>query len=85
MFNSAVFIPITTASIRVTGQKHYSQIIVAVTGSDNVATKEAELNTLLQRELKVIDPNSLPYRIQNQAEMLESITEIIDALMLFLT
>jgi ABC-type antimicrobial peptide transport system permease subunit len=80
-----VFIPITTASIRVTGQKYYSQIIVAVTNNDAVATKEAELDTLLQKELKVIDPNSLPYRIQNQAEMLESITEIIGTLMLFLS
>ncbi|MDR2640314.1 MAG: hypothetical protein LBC61_03115 [Candidatus Peribacteria bacterium] len=85
MYDLAVFIPITTASIRVTGQKYYSQIIVAVTGSDAVTTKETELDTLLQKELKVIDPNSLPYRIQNQAEMLESITEIIGTLMLFLS
>lgn len=85
MYDLAVFIPITTASIRVTGQKHYSQIIVAVTNSDDVTAKEAELDALLQKELKVIDPNSLPYRIQNQAEMLESITEIIGTLMLFLS
>jgi ABC-type antimicrobial peptide transport system permease subunit len=85
MYNLAVFIPITTASIRITGQKYYSQVIVAVTNSDAVSTKEAELDALLQKELKVIDPNSLPYRIQNQAEMLESITEIIGTLMLFLS
>ncbi|MDR1987255.1 MAG: hypothetical protein LBQ24_00320 [Candidatus Peribacteria bacterium] len=85
MFDLAAFIPITTASIRVTGQKYYSQIIVAVTSSDAVETKETELDTLLQKELKVTDPNSLPYNIQNQAEMLESITEIVGSLMLLLS
>ncbi|MDR1945481.1 MAG: hypothetical protein LBQ59_05565 [Candidatus Peribacteria bacterium] len=81
----AMFIPITTASIRVTGQKYYSQIIVAVTDSNAVSIKEAELDAFLQKELKVVDPNSLPYNIQNMQEMLDSLSEMIATLMLFLS
>lgn len=84
MYDSAIFIPVTTASIRITWQKYYSSIVIAVTDSNEVNAKEAEIDALLQRELKVIDPNSLPYNIMNQGQMLDSITEIMDTMTLFL-
>lgn len=84
-FNSAMFIPITTASVRITWQKYYSQIIVAITKNDEVSAKQTELDALLQKELKVVNPNSLPYRITNMQEMLDSINEITQTLMLFLS
>ena len=84
LYDSAVFIPITTTSIRITWQKYYSQIIISVADSDKVSEKETELDTLLQKELKVTDPENLPYRISNQSEMLESITEIMATMTLFL-
>lgn len=84
LYDSAIFIPITTSSLRITWQKHYNQIVVSVENSDYVKAKELELDALLQKELKVIDPNSLPYRIMNQWEMLDSITEIMATMTLFL-
>lgn len=84
LYDSSIFIPITTASIRVTWNKYYSQIVIAVTDSNEVTQKEAEVDALLQKELKVIDENSLPYRITNQWEMLESITSIMATMTLFL-
>lgn len=84
MYDSAIFIPITTSSIRITWQKYYSQIVVSVADSDEVNFKEEELDALLQRELKVIDPNSLPYNILNQWKMLDSINEIMATMTLFL-
>lgn len=84
MYDSAIFIPITTSSIRITWQKYYSQIVVSVADSDEVNSKEEELDALLQRELKVIDPNSLPYNILNQWKMLDSINEIMATMTLFL-
>lgn len=82
---SYMFIPITTASVRITWQKYYSQIIVAVSDAEQVDIKEEEINTLLQQVLEVTDPNNLPYRIRNQAEMLENFSSITQTLTLLLS
>lgn len=83
--DSFIFIPITTASVRITGQKYYSQIIIAVTDTEKVDAKETEIDTYLQKLLEVTDPNNLPYRIRNQAEMLENFTSITETLTLLLS
>lgn len=80
-----IFIPITTASVRITGQKYYSQIIVAVTNAEEVDEKEEEINNVLQKTLKVTDPNNLPYRIRNQAEMLSNMSSITETLTMLLS
>nr|MDD3720667.1 ABC transporter permease [Candidatus Gracilibacteria bacterium] len=82
---SYMFIPISTASIRITGQKYYSQIIVAVSNADQVDAKEEEINSLLEKVLEVTDTNNLPYRIRNQAEMLENFSSITQTLTLLLS
>lgn len=84
LYDQAIFIPITTASIRITWQKYYNQIIVAVKDSNEVTNKESELDILLQKELNVVDVNNLPYRISNQSEMLDSIAEVMATMTLFL-
>lgn len=83
--DSYIFIPITTASVRITGQKYYSQIIIAVTDTEKVDAKETEIDTYLQKLLEVTDPDNLPYRIRNQAEMLENFTSITETLTLLLS
>jgi len=83
--NWNIFIPISTASIRVMWQKYYSQVIVSVTDSNKVTAKQDEINNLLIKELKVSDVNNLPYRIRNQSEMLDNITSITETLTLFLS
>lgn len=83
--DSYIFIPITTASIRITWQKYYSQIIVVVTDAEKVDAKEAEIDTLLQKFLEVTDPDNLPYSIRNQAEMLENMSSITQTLTMLLS
>lgn len=83
--NWNIFIPISTASIRVTWQKYYSQIIVSVTDSNQVNLKQEEIDKLLQKELNVKDTNTLPYRIRNQSQMLENINSIAQTLTLLLS
>jgi len=82
---SYMFIPITTASIRITWQKYYSQILVAVQDAEQVDTKETEIDTLLQKVLEVTDTSNLPYRIRNQSEMLENMSSITETLTLLLS
>lgn len=83
--DSYIFIPLSTASIRITWQKYYSQIIVAVTDSDQVDVKETEIDEVLQEVLEVTDPDNLPYNIRNQSEMLENMTSITETLTLLLS
>jgi macrolide transport system ATP-binding/permease protein len=80
-----MFIPISTSSVRITGQKYYSQIIVAVTDAEKVNAKETEIDTLLQKVLEVTDLDNLPYRIRNQSEMLQNFTSITQTLTLLLS
>lgn len=82
---SYMFIPLSTAGVRITGQKYYSQIIAIVTDAENVDQKEAEIDTLLQVILEVENPNSLPYSIRNQAELLENFSSITETLTLLLS
>lgn len=83
--NTDIFIPLSTASIRIFGQKYYSQLIVTVKDTDLVDEKEAEIDEYLQKYLNVTNSNSLPYRIQNMWDMLESINSITWILTLLLS
>ena len=82
---SILFIPISTASIRITGQKYYSQIIIPVTNAEEVTAKQTEIDTHLQKILEVTNPDNLPYRLRNQSEMLQNITSITQTLTMLLS
>ncbi|MDD5769724.1 MAG: ABC transporter permease [Candidatus Gracilibacteria bacterium] len=82
---SYMFIPLSTASVRVFGQKYYSQILVYVEDSTKVSEKEDEINNSLIKFLKVTDTNNLPYRIRNQSEMLSNLSSITGTLTMLLS
>lgn len=83
--NSYMFIPISTAWVRITWKKYYSQIIISVTNADIVKAKQEEIDALLQKTLKVTDINNLPYNIRNQSEMLQNFSSITGTLTLLLS
>lgn len=83
--DSYLFIPINTAWVRVVGQKHYSQIIVAVADTNTVTQKEEEVWAYLNNILWVTNVNSLPYNIRNQSEMLSRFSDITWTLTMLLT
>ncbi len=84
-YDSSIFMPITTVWVRIAWQKHYSQLTIYVENSDEVDAKESEIDTFLQEYLEVSNPNSLPYSIRNQAEMLERISSITGTLTMLLS
>ena len=84
-FDSYIFMPLSTASVRITGQKYYSEIVAIVTDAEFVDTKQAEIDMIMQRILNVEDPNSLPYSIRNQAQLLENFSSITDTLTMLLS
>ncbi len=83
--NWYIFIPLSTASIRITWQKYYSEIIAVVTDSEKVDSKEEEIDTLMQEFLEVDNPDNLPYNIRNQSDMLENMSSIIWTLTMLLS
>ncbi len=83
--DSYIFIPITTAWVRIIGQSYYSQIIVAVSDADKVEEKQEELEGYLNELFKVTDINSLPYNIRNQSEMLSKFSDITWTLTMLLS
>ena len=83
-FNTSVFIPITTAGVRIMWQSYYSQIIIVVSDLNEVELKQAEIDTHLQSFLKVDDGGDLPYNIRNQSQMLQNFSSITDTLTMLL-
>lgn len=83
-FDTSVFIPVTTAWVRIMWQKYYSQVIIIVDDAAKVAVKEAEIDAYLQNFLEVEDPNTLPYNISNQSEMLQNFSSITGTLTMLL-
>lgn len=83
--DSVAFIPISTASIRVVGQKYFSEIMIAVENSDTITEKQEEINNVLIEFLNIENTSSLPYRIRNQAEMLSNLTSITETLTMLLS
>ncbi|MDR1988340.1 MAG: hypothetical protein LBQ24_06535 [Candidatus Peribacteria bacterium] len=84
IYNSAVFFPITTVSARITGQSYYSQIIVVISDSSLIYEKQDELDKLLKKELKIINQNTLPYEISNQAKMLDYVEDAMATMTILL-
>ena len=84
-YASAVFVPITTAAIRIVWQKFYSEVVISVTNTEQVESKQAEIEDFLNTFLEVDDLNNLPYRIRNQSEILQNFSSITETLTLLLS
>lgn len=80
---STMFLPLSTASIRVFGQKYYSQILIYVADATQVSQKEDEIKQTLATFFKKTVDN-LPVNIRNQAEMLSNLSSITGTLTMLL-
>lgn len=83
--DTSIFIPITTAQIRIFWKKYYSSIEISVKDSEKVPEAEQKINDLLVKELNATDPENLPFRIRNQASMLERVNTITWTLTMLLS
>ncbi len=82
---SNIFIPLSTSSIRITGQKYYSQILTIVDDAEKIEQNEEDINNKLIEVLEVTDTTNLPYKIRNNSEMLESMSSITETLTMLLS
>ncbi|MBW7954880.1 ABC transporter permease [Candidatus Gracilibacteria bacterium] len=83
--SNTIFIPISTASIRILGQKNYSQIIIYVEDSTKTTQKQEEITQNLIDLYSITNTQSLPFRIINQSQMLSSLSSITETLTMLLS
>lgn len=74
--DSAAFIPLSTAFRYVTGSTYLSSITLTVVDEEQMDLAEASVEaTLLQRH-GITDPDYADFRIQNMADMLETVSSV---------
>lgn len=83
--SNTIFIPISTASIRILWQKNYSQIIIYVEDSTKTTQKQEEITQNLIDLYSITNTQSLPFRIINQSQMLSSLSSITETLTMLLS
>ena len=82
--DDVVFVPLPTAQERMFGNKYLSDIALSVTTADAVdATKTLIQDTLLAH-FNIKDPTAANFSIQNQADMVSTISSVTSTLKLFL-
>lgn len=84
-FDSYIFIPISTASVRIFWQKYYSQVIVIVQDANIISQTQEDINNLLIKKLEITDTENLPYRIRNNSQMLQNMSSITWTLTMLLS
>lgn len=82
--DSYMFIPLSTASIRISWQKYFSEITVAVKDSSTITETQEAINQALMTVLNLDSNSTLPYRIRNQSEMLSNLSSITETLTMLL-
>jgi putative ABC transport system permease protein len=70
--NDIAIAPVSAVQESLTGYGSLNQLLVQATGPDAVTDAQAEVTTILNRQLKVTNAASPPYRILNQSQLLQT-------------
>lgn len=70
--NDLAIAPVSAVQEALTGYGALNQILVQATGPDAVTAAQAEITAILNQKLHVTGTASAPYRILNQAQLLEA-------------
>lgn len=74
--DSGAFIPLTTAQRYVTGNEYLSSISIAVTNEEYMTEAESSVESLLLARHNIVDAEYADFRIQNMADILETVTTV---------
>jgi putative ABC transport system permease protein len=70
--NDIAIAPVSAVQQSLTGYGALSQILIQATSPDTVTAAQAEVTSILNRELHVADGASPPFRILNQSQLLQT-------------
>jgi putative ABC transport system permease protein len=73
--NDLALTPVSAMRESLTGFGSLNQLLVQATGPEDVDTAQAEITAILNEKLKVTASGNAPYRIMNQAQLLETRTD----------
>ena len=76
--NDVAVAPITAVRQTLTGYGQINSILIEATGPEHVNDAQSEATAILNERLKVTDPGSPPYRIQNASQLLQTRTRTAD-------
>jgi putative ABC transport system permease protein len=74
--DSAAIVPLSTATRYVTGSEYLSSITLTVTDEQQMTAAENAVEGMLLRRHGIADANYADFRIQNMADMLETVSSV---------
>ena len=82
--NDVVFVPLSTAQERLFGTTYLSDISLSVSTSQEVTPTETLITNMLLKHFNIIHPTEATFTIQNQADLVSTVSSITGTLKLFL-
>lgn len=76
--------PITTVQARLIGRKTVRSILVSASSEDLMQTAQDEITAALRKSHKILDGKENNFRVQNQADMLATMTSVTQTLTMLL-
>lgn len=76
--------PISAVQGRLIGKKNLRSILVSATSADMMQTAQDEITTALEKAHKIQDGKTDDFRVQNQADMLATMTSVTQTLTMLL-
>jgi ABC-type antimicrobial peptide transport system permease subunit len=82
--DDTVYIPLSTAADRLLGQQYYTSVSIVTQSAEELTPTKARIEKMLDGYFGIVQESERTYSIQNQADLLSSITQITDMLKIFL-
>jgi putative ABC transport system permease protein len=79
-----IYIPYTVSQRYFTGNKYLSEIDLQINSPDLMTTAQNDVTSLLLTRHKIADPTSADFTVQNQADILSSISSVSQTLTILL-
>jgi macrolide transport system ATP-binding/permease protein len=77
-------VPISVAMDRLTGQRYFTSISIVTETAEDLTPTVIRIQKLLDGQLGITNVAERPYNIQNQADILSSVSQITTTFKLFL-
>lgn len=83
--DSNSYIPLSTAQIRMLWDKSLSQIVVVAKDPSSVNNLQQQLTGMLNAYFNVINPDTVPYSIENRSDFVDRVNTVTTTITLFLS
>jgi putative ABC transport system permease protein len=82
--DDTIYVPLTTTADRIVGQQYYTSMSIVTNTADDLTPTKARIEKVLDGYLGITQEADRTFSIQNQADLLSSITQITTTLKIFL-